>query len=552
MSISPMAGKRPEESLLINPSSLIEAYYTARPDPAVPSQRVSFGTSGHRGSSLVVSFNEDHVLAICQAICDYRKKRSIEGPLFLGKDPHALSEPAMKTALEVFTANGVEVRVQEKLGFTPTPVISHAILRYNRAPSANLADGVIVSPSHNPPEDGGIKYNPPHGGPAETEVTQEIEKRANELLGMKGRVKRTPFEKAITKRNVRQVDLIGPYVEELAEIVDLDTIKGAGLKIGVDPIGGATLPVWERIGERYGLDLVVINKEIDPRFPFVHLDHDGRIRMDCSSPYAMAGLIALRHRFDIAVANDPDGDRHGIVCPKGGLLNPNEYLTIAAWFLFNNRLGWKREAALAKTVVTTSMLDRVASYLGRDLIEVGVGFKWFVRGLLEGRYGFGGEESAGGSFLRKNGAVWTTDKDGVILGLLGAEIIAKTGRSLSEIYEEIGSRVGRSFYQRIDRPIGQGEKKLLASLNASCVNRKELAGEEILEVLDRARGDGAPIGGIKVVTRNGWFAARPSGTEDIYKLYAESFLGEGHLYRIQQEAQAILSEALRSIQKEMP
>ncbi len=539
-------GTRKQALRSVDLDSLIRAYYDGMPDFLSPSQRVSFGTSGHRGSSLKLTFNEAHILAIAQAICDFRKTRSIDGPLFLARDTHALSEPAFKSALEVFAGNGIQVIVQRRPWIAPTPVISHAILRYNRGRIHHLADGVVVTPSHNPPEDGGFKYNPPHGGPAESEVTREIEQRANAILEARGKeVKRLHFPQAIKSPTVVEADLIGPYVMDLGEVVDMEAIKQVGLRIGVDPLGGSTLPVWTKLAEVHGVDLEIVNKEIDPSFSFMPPDNDGRVRMDCSSPKAMAGLLALKERFDIAMANDPDGDRHGIVTPVHGLWNPNKYLSLAAWYLFRSRDGWNRQAALGKTVVTTSMLDKMASSLGRKVAEVGVGFKWFVKGLLLGYYAFGGEESAGASFLRKDGRAWTTDKDGIIMGLLAVEILSREERTLEALYEEMEAKFGQFFYERIDRPISPSEKRALSSLRADMIKTKELAGAEILTVLDKAPADGAEIGGIKVVTPAGWFAARPSGTEDVYKLYAESFLSQEHLERIKVEAQEIIEKALR-------
>ena len=539
-------GTRKQSFPSVDLDSLVRAYYDNVPDFLEPSQRVSFGTSGHRGSSLRLTFNEAHILAIAQAICDFRRTRSIDGPLFLAKDTHALSEPAFKSALEVFAANGIQVILQERPWIAPTPVISHAILRYNRGRTHHLADGVVVTPSHNPPEDGGFKYNPPHGGPAESEVTREIEQRANGILeaGRK-EVKRLHFPQAIKSPTVLEADLIGPYVMDLGEVVDMEAIKGAGLRIGVDPLGGSTLPVWTRIAEVHGVDLEIVNREIDPSFSFMPPDKDGRVRMDCSSPQAMAGLVALKEKFHIAMGNDPDGDRHGIVTPLEGLWNPNRYLPLAAWYLLRSRTRWKRESALGKTVVTTSMLDKIANSLGRKVAEVGVGFKWFVRGLLLGDYAFCGEESAGASFLRKDGRAWTTDKDGIIMGLLAVEILSREGRTLEALYEEMEANFGRFFYERVDRPISPSEKRALSGLRADMVKARELAGAEILAVLDKAPADGAEIGGIKVVTQAGWFAARPSGTEDVYKLYAESFLSREHLERIKVEAQEIIDETLR-------
>ncbi len=551
MAFSDLAGKPAPSSILVDVGKLVDAYYSGVPDPGIPAQRVSFGTSGHRGSSFQLSFNEAHILAISQAICEHRKARHVTGPLFLGMDTHALSRPAFQTALEVFCGNGVQVIIQKGFEVTPTPVISRAILSYNRARTEALADGVVVTPSHNPPEDGGFKYNPPHGGPAETEVTRSIEQTANLILKQGNRaVRRIKWEEALRSPNTIQQDLLGPYVRDLELVLDMKAIASSGIRIGVDPMGGATLPLWGLICETYGLQVQVVNQSLDPTFGFMHLDHDGKIRMDCSSPYAMAGLIRLKERFDIAFGNDPDGDRHGIVDPKGGLLNPNRYLAAAAWYLFQNRPAWSSTAMVGKTVVTSSMLDRVASSLGRGLAEVAVGFKWFVEGLLGGSLGFGGEESAGASFLCMEGTPWTTDKDGVIVGLLAAEMMARTGKSPHETYVQIESLLGRSFYERIDTPVDPEKKEKLGKLSSERVKSKQLGGEVVLCVLDRAPVKSAPIGGIKVVAPNGWFAARPSGTEDIYKLYAESFISPEHLKKIQQEALLIIQEALEPHQGE--
>lgn len=550
MALSDLAGKPAPSSLLVDVGKLVEAYYSSTPDPKIPAQRVSFGTSGHRGSSLQFSFNQAHILAISQAICEIRKARDVTGPLFLGIDTHALSRPAFQTALEVFCGNGLQVIIQEGLEVTPTPVISRAILSYNRGRQEQLADGVVVTPSHNPPEDGGFKYNPPHGGPAETEVTRAIEELANRILEEGNRaVRKVAWEDSLRSSTTTQQDLLGPYVRDLEKVLDMKAIASCGIRIGVDPLGGATLPLWQRISETYGLNIKIVNQTLDPAFGFMHLDHDGKIRMDCSSPYAMSGLIRLKERFDIAFGNDPDGDRHGVVDPKGGLLNPNHYLAAAAWYLFQNRGGWSPSALVGKTVVTSSMLDRVASSLGRGLAEVAVGFKWFVEGLLEGSLGFGGEESAGASFLSMDGSPWTTDKDGVIMGLLAAEMIAKTGRTPHETYTRIESLLGKSFYERIDTPVDAQKKQELGRLSSERVKASQLGGEPVLAVLDKAPVKGAPIGGIKVVAPNGWFAARPSGTEDIYKLYAESFISQEHLKNIQQEALLMIQEALAWTQK---
>ena len=540
-----LAGKPPPRSILVNVPRLVSAYYTYKPDISDPLQRVSFGTSGHRGSSLKKTFNEDHVLAISQAICEDRKAKSITGPLFMGMDTHALSEAALATGVEVFAANGVKVMVHEGLGYTPTPVISHAILTYNRGKNKGLADGVVITPSHNPPEDGGFKYNPPEGGPADTETTRIIEERANEILGsgLKS-VKRLGFEKALRSDTVQMYDYITPYVEDLRNVIDMEIIAKEGIKIGVDPLGGSAVNFWDPIAEKYGLSIEVVNRTVDPTFSFLTVDKDGKIRMDCSSKYAMAGLIKLKDNFDIAFGNDADCDRHGIVTRTGGLLNPNHYLSVAVWYLFQNRPSWGKDAAVGKTLVSSSMIDRVAALLGRKLSEVPVGFKWFVDGLMDGSYGFGGEESAGASFLRKDGTVWTTDKDGIIMDLLACEIMAREGKDPAELYEELEEQLGKPVYERIDAPATAEQKKILKNLSPQMVTAKELAGEIITAKLTRAPGNEAAVGGLKVVTDNGWFAARPSGTEEIYKLYAESFKSKDHLRRIQAEAQAIVDAAL--------
>ncbi|MCS7040428.1 MAG: phosphoglucomutase (alpha-D-glucose-1,6-bisphosphate-dependent), partial [Anaerolineae bacterium] len=522
MSLHPLAGQPAPRELLVNIPRLIAAYYTRHPDPARPEQAVVFGTSGHRGSSFENTFNEDHILAIAQAICEYRAGQGYDGPLFLGMDTHALSEAAFISAVEVFVANGVSVVVQEGLGYTPTPVISHAILTYNRGRTNGLADGVVITPSHNPPADGGFKYNPPSGGPADTGVTRLIQERANAILAEGLRpVRRLPWERAIRNASVRFHDYVTAYVADLDQVIDLAGIRAAGLKLGVDPLGGATLAYWQPIAERYGLDLEVVNPVLDPTFGFMTLDRDGKIRMDCSSPYAMAGLIGLKDRFDVAFGNDPDGDRHGIVTRSAGLLNPNHYLAVAVWYLFQNRPGWRPDAAVGKTLVSSAMIDRVAAHLGRHLVEVPVGFKWFVEGLRDGSLGFGGEESAGASFLRRDGTVWTTDKDGIILALLAAEITARTGRDPGEHYRALEAQFGSPLYERMDAPADRRQKAVLANLNPAMVKAKELAGDPILAILTHAPGNAAPIGGLKVITANGWFAARPSGTEDVYKIYAE-------------------------------
>ena len=547
MALHPLAGKPAPSELLQNLPRLVTAYFTHEPDPSNPAHQVAFGTSGHRGSSVKCSFNEQHILAISQAICDYRRSEGIDGPLFIGMDTHALSEPAQVTAIEVFAANDVEVAMQAGMGYAPTPAISHAILTYNQGRHAHFADGVVITPSHNPPDDGGFKYNPPSGGPADTSVTKVIENRANELLrdGLKG-VKRMQWGKAKTAATTHEYDFVTPYVADLKNILDMDAIAASGLKIGVDPMGGASLPYWQPIADLYGLQLEIVNKHVDASFSFMTVDKDGKIRMDCSSPYAMASLIALKDRFDVAFGNDPDSDRHGIVTRSAGLMNPNHYLSVAIWYLFQHRPGWRSDAAVGKTLVSSSMIDRVAAHLGRRLAEVPVGFKYFVEGLLDGSYGFGGEESAGASFLRREGTVWTTDKDGIIMDLLAAEITAITGKDPGEHYQELESRFGSPLYERMDAPANREQKKVLSNLSPAMVTAQTLAGEPIVARLTNAPENNAPIGGLKIVTANGWFAARPSGTEDVYKIYAESFLGAEHLKQIQQEAQAIVSDAFRS------
>jgi phosphoglucomutase len=544
MSVHELAGKPAPRTELVNIPRLVSAYYTHKPDVSDPIQRVSFGTSGHRGSSLKSSFNEDHVLAISQAICEHRKAKKTTGPLFMGMDTHGLSEAALASALEVFAANEVTVMIQKGFGYTPTPVISHAILSYNRGKKQGLADGVVITPSHNSPADGGFKYNPPDGGPANTVTTRNIEDRANEILASGlSEVKRLPFKKALRANSTQEYDYIGPYVEDLGNIIDMEAIAETRLKIGVDPLGGAAINFWDPIAERYRLSLELVNRSVDPTFSFMTLDKDGKIRMDCSSQYAMASLIQLKDNFDIAFGNDPDVDRHGIVTRTAGLMNPNHYLSVAVWYLFQNRPGWKSDAAVGKTLVSSSMIDRIAEHLGRRLSEVPVGFKWFVDGLIDGSYGFGGEESAGASFLRKDGTVWTTDKDGIILDLLACEITAKAGRDPAELYGELEERFGSPVYERIDAPATIEQKAALKGLSPDVITANELGGETIIAKLTRAPGNNAEIGGLKVVTENGWFAARPSGTEEIYKLYAESFRGKEHLQRIQAEAQAIVDEA---------
>ena len=546
MAIHHLAGKPAPRELLVNIPRLVSAYYTQKPDASAPDQKVAFGTSGHRGSSFRNSFNEEHVLAISQAICEYRKSNHITGPLFMGMDTHALSEPAMATALEVFAANEVIVMIQNGLGYTPTPVISHAILSYNRKRTDKFADGVIITPSHNPPDNGGFKYNPPHGGPADTETTKVIENRANDLLADgKNDIRRIPFKRALSAVSTHQQDFIGPYTEDLANIIDMEAISKTGLKIGVDPLGGAAVEFWSPISERFKVNIEVVNDIIDPTFSFMTVDKDGKIRMDCSSVYAMASLIGLKDKFDIAFGNDPDADRHGIVTRRAGLLNPNHYLSVAVSYLFQNRPDWKPDAAIGKTLVSSSMIDRVSAQLKRRLSEVPVGFKWFVDGLIDGSYGFGGEESAGASFLRKDGTVWTTDKDGIIMNLLAAEITAKTNRSPDELYEALEDRFGSPVYERIDTPASPEQKATLKTLSPDMIEATELAGEKIISKLTNAPGNGAPIGGLKVVTENGWFAARPSGTENIYKIYTESFKGKDHLKQIQEEAQAIVNKAFQ-------
>ena len=538
------AGQKPTDEMLINVARLITAYYAERPDPSVAEQRVAFGTSGHRGSSYTLSFNEAHILATTQAICDYRRANGIDGPLFLGIDTHALSEPAFASAMEVLAANEVEVLIDRNRGYTPTPVISRAILTFNRSSRGGTADGIVITPSHNPPEDGGFKYNPPHGGPSGTEATRTIEEEANRLLEDPAGIRRVPVAKALTASTTKRHDFIAHYVNDLENVIDMDAIRQSGLKIGVDPMGGAGVHYWDAINRRYGLDIAIVNRNVDPTFRFMTLDWDGRIRMDCSSRDAMAGLIALSDRFDVAFGNDTDNDRHGIVTPSKGLLDPNHYLAVAIQYLFTHRPAWNADAAIGKTIVSSSLIDRVAAALGRRLHEVPVGFKWFVDGLLDGSLGFGGEESAGASFLRRDGSVWTTDKDGIIMGLLAAEITATTGRDPGELAEELFREHGQQYYQRIDAPATRDQKAKLKSLSPDQVTATELAGEPIESTLTHAPGDGNPIGGLKVVTRNGWFAARPSGTEEIYKIYAESFVSEDHLRRIQDEAKALVASVL--------
>jgi phosphoglucomutase len=533
--------------MLVDVARLLELYYSERPDPHDVYQRVAFGTSGHRGSSLRRSFNEAHILAIAQAVCDFRAGQGTGGPLFLGKDTHALSAPAERTALEVLAANGVEVAVAADDVPTPTPVISHAILTYNRRRQSRLADGVVVTPSHNPPEDGGIKYNGSDGGPADTSVTGWIERRANELLEQgNGPVRRMPIEAALQAPKVHRRDYVRPYVEDLPSVIDLDAVRAAGLRLGADPLGGSNAAYWEPIARTHGLDIEVVNPTIDPTFGFMPLDHDGKIRMDCSSPYAMANLVRLKDRYDLAFGNDADSDRHGIVTPSSGLMNPNHFLAVAIDYLFARRPGWGMGAAVGKTLVSSALIDRVARRLGRRVVEVPVGFKWFVSGLLDGSLGFGGEESAGASFLRRDGTVWSTDKDGIIMDLVAAEIRARSGRDPGERYRELAASLGAPLYTRIDAPATPAEKAVLKKLSPEAVRASTLAGEPIVAKLTRAPGNGADIGGLKVVSETGWFAARPSGTEDVYKIYAESFRDAAHLARIVAEAQAMVAEALRA------
>ncbi|GAC1411179.1 MAG: phosphoglucomutase (alpha-D-glucose-1,6-bisphosphate-dependent) [Gemmatimonadaceae bacterium] len=545
MNISPLAGKPAPESILANIPRLMTAYYALEVDPAVATERVSFGTSGHRGTSSNSSFNEEHILAITHAICLHRRQNGIDGPLFLGIDTHALSESAYASALEVLAANGVEAMIDDRDGYTPTPAVSHAILTYNRGKTRGLADGIVITPSHNPPEDGGFKYDPPNGGPADAGITGWIQDKANELLvdGLKG-IRRIPFEKAKRAATTRRHDYMDGYVDDLASVIDFDPIRGAHLNLGVDPLGGAGVGYWPVIAERYGIPLTVVSEAVDPTFRFMTVDWDGKIRMDCSSPYAMQRLIGLKDRFDVAWACDTDHDRHGIVANSSGLLNPNHYLAVAISYLFTHRPDWPARAAVGKTIVSSSMIDRVTARLGRALAEVPVGFKWFVDGLVTGSLGFGGEESAGASFLRRAGSVWTTDKDGIVMGLLAAEMTAVTGRDPGELYQDLTREFGDPAYERIDAPATPEQKKILASLSASDVTESELAGEKIVTMLTKAPGTNNSIGGLKVVAESGWFAARPSGTEDIYKLYAESFKGPEHLKRIQAEAQQIVGKAL--------
>ena len=551
MKISPLAGKPATPAMLVDVPRLVTAYYTDVPDPSLPGQRVAFGTSGHRGSSLEKTFNEWHVLAISQAICQYRTQQGIDGPLFLGIDTHALSVPACASALEVLAANGVDVMLAEHDEYTPTPAVSYAILTYNRGRTAGFADGIVITPSHNPPDNGGFKYNPPNGGPADAGVTGWVEVRANEFLknGLQG-VQRMPYEQALRASTTHRHDFLNAYVSDLGKVIDMDAIRGAKINMGVDPLGGAGVHYWAAIAERYDLDLTVVNKVVDPTFRFMTVDWDGHIRMDPSSSYAMRSLIDLKDRFDIAFACDTDHDRHGIVARNAGLLPPNHYLSVAIFYLFQHRLKWSKDAAVGKTVVSSQMIDRVTAKLGRKLYEVPVGFKWFVDGLLDGSLGFGGEESAGASFLRLDRSVWTTDKDGIVPALLSAEITARMGRDPGEIYGELAREFGEPAYDRVEAPATPEQKDLLSRLSPEQVRHTHLAGERIQSTLSRAPGNGAPIGGLKVITESGWFAARPSGTEDIYKIYAESFRGEDHLRRIVEEAQAIVGAALATPTRE--
>jgi phosphoglucomutase len=540
---NPGAGKPVSPESLANIPRLVTTYFASKPDAADPAQRVSFGTSGHRGSSLKNSFNEDHVLATTQAICDYRRQAGLTGPLFVGIDTHALAEPALVSAMEVFAANGVDIMIDERGGYTPTPVISHAILAYNTSRTAGLADGVVITPSHNPPEDGGYKYNPPHGGPADTDVTAKIEKSAN--LHLENRltgVARLPYERARRSQSIHLHDYVSPYVSDLGNIVDLALIKSSGVKIGIDPLGGAAVHFWQPIVDRYGIEATIVNELVDPTFRFMTADWDGKIRMDCSSRFAMASLIQMRDRFDVAFANDTDADRHGIVTRSDGLMDPNHFLATAIAYLFEQRSQWGKDAAIGKTIVSSSIIDRVAKKLNRKLVETPVGFKWFVDGLGDGSFGFAGEESAGASFLRRSGSVWTTDKDGIILGLLAAEILARTGRDPSQLFKELTSELGVPFYERTDVPATAQQKNALKAVSPEQLNIKELAGERVLATRTKAPGNGQPFGGIKVETEMGWFAARPSGTEDVYKIYAESFRDQSHLNRIQSEAQVAIAQ----------
>jgi phosphoglucomutase len=545
--VNPLAGKTADPAMLVNIPRLVTAYFAGKPDPSVPSQRVAFGTSGHRGSAFNNAFNESHILAVSQGVCDHRQQAGVTGPLFIGIDTHALAEPALVSALEVFAANGVEVMIDAQDGYTPTPAISHAILTTNRGRTSGLADGVVVTPSHNPPEDGGFKYNPPNGGPADTDITAGIERAANNYLqdGLKG-VKRIPYERARKAACVHRYDYISPYVADLANVVDMEAIRASGVKIGIDPLGGAAVHYWQPIIERYKIDATIVSDAVDPTFRFMTVDWDGKIRMDCSSPYAMARLIGLRDKFDVAFANDTDADRHGIVTRSNGLMNPNHYLAAAIAYLFTHRPQWRKDSAVGKTVVSSAIIDRVAGKLGRRLVETPVGFKWFVDGLCDGSFGFGGEESAGASFLRRDGSVWTTDKDGIILGLLAAEMTAQTKSDPSQLFNTLTAELGVPFYERIDAPATPAQKNLLKSLSPDKLAMKELAGDPVRSAFTAAPGNGQSFGGIKVVSDSGWFAARPSGTEDVYKIYAESFRSEDHLRQIQGDAQRAIDAAFKS------
>ena len=542
--ISPLAGKPVTSSMLANVPKLITAYFACQPDPAIPAQRVAFGTSGHRGSAFGCAFNEAHILAMTQAICLYRKMQGTDGPLFVGIDTHGLSEPALASAVEVLAANGVTTMLDAPDAYTPTPLVSYAILTHNRDRKSGFADGIVITPSHNPPEDGGFKYNPPNGGPADVDATGWIEKTANEFIqnGLRD-VRRMPLSRALRADCIHRHDFAGEYAAGLPAIIDMDAIRSEGVKIGIDPLGGATVKLWQPIIDRFGLSGTVVNDQIDPSFRFMTADWDGKIRMDCSSPYAMARLIAIREKFDVAFATDTDGDRHGIVCPSAGLMNPNAYLAVAISWLYRNRSLWRADLGIGKTMVSSSIIDRLAAQLGRPLLEVPVGFKWFVPGLFDGTIGFGGEESAGASFLRKDGRVWTTDKDGIVMALLAAEITARAGHDPGELYALLTTELGHSWYERIDAPANSKQKAILKKLSPQQINAAELAGEPVRSVLADAPGNGQPLGGIKVAAENGWFAARPSGTEDVYKIYAESFRSEDHLKQIQDEAQSLLSRA---------
>ena len=545
MAISPLAGQPAPAEMLIDPARIEKMYYACMPDTHNPDQQVSFGTSGHRGSPIHGTFTESHILAITQAICDYRKIRKIDGPIYMGKDTHALSGPAQRTAVEVLAANGVETILQENDGVTPTPVISRAILVYNRGRTEHFADGIVITPSHNPPEDGGFKYNPPNGGPADTDVTKWIQNRANELMGKNDAdIRRLPFDQAMKAACIHPQDMVLPYIKDLENVIDMGAIRNAGVRIAVDPLGGSSGPYWEPIRSLYGVDITVVNDRVDPTFSFMRVDHDGKIRMDCSSPYAMAGLVGLKDQYQIAFANDPDADRHGIVTRSAGLMNPNHYLAVAIHYLLTHRPNWSASAMVGKTLVSSSLIDRVTAELGRRLFEVPVGFKWFAPGLFDGSCCFGGEESAGASFLRHDGSVWTTDKDGLILCLLSAEIVARTGKDPGEYYTDLTQRHGTPYYTRIDAPATPAQKAALKKLSPEAVTATELAGEPIAAKLTRAPGNDAAIDGLKVVTHQGWFAARPSGTENIYKLYAESFKSREHLDAILAAAQELVTRSL--------